>query len=198
VPSGFRTIDPASLATREIYALLTNIIVPRPIAFVSTISPVGIENLAPFSFFMGGGSNPPSVAFSPSMDREGEKDTLCNIESTGEFVVNTVHRAMADGMNYTSIRLPAEESEWPGSGFTRLDSQRVRPPRVAESLAQFECRLFQIVRHGDGLGAARYIIGEIVTFHVPEGPGTLELIARTGGADYLDLATESRFTLPRP
>jgi flavin reductase (DIM6/NTAB) family NADH-FMN oxidoreductase RutF len=198
VTGEYRTIDPAELGPRELYTIMTSIIVPRPIAFVSSVSPEGVENLAPFSFYMGGGSNPPSLAFSPSLDREGEKDTLRNIEATGEFVVNTVDRPMVDGMNYSSRRLPAHESEWPGSGFSKRSSTAVKPPCVAESLAQFECRLFQIVRHGEGVGSARYVIGEIVALHVPLDLGSLDLVSRLGGADYLDLAANVRFTLPRP
>ena len=198
VSGEIRTIDPRTLGVRELYTIMTSIIVPRPIAFVSSISESGVENLAPFSFFMGGGSNPPSLAFSPSMDRGGEKDTLVNIESTREFVVNTVHRPMVEGMNHTSQRLPSHESEWPGSGFTKLPSVVVRPSRVLESLAQFECRLFQVVRHGDGAGSARYVIGEIVALHVPEDLESVNLVSRLGGADYLDMGSPDRFTLPRP
>jgi flavin reductase (DIM6/NTAB) family NADH-FMN oxidoreductase RutF len=179
------------------YALLTQVIQPRPIAFVSTLSLSGVQNLAPFSFFMAGGSNPPSICFSPVLSGGGlEKDTLRNIRDTGEFVVNTVDRTMAEGMNATSVALGPHESEWHLSGFTPEPSELVRPPRVAESLAQMECRLFEIVSHGEGHTAARYVIGEVLRLHVrPEGFGT---IARMGGPDYIDSATGEHFSIARP
>lgn len=165
-----------------------------------------MPNLAPFSFFMAGGANPPSVAFSPVLDGQGrEKDTLRNVLATGEFVVNVVHREMAERMNATSWSFPPEASEWEASGLTPLASDLVHPARVAESFVQMECRLHQIVEHGDGPSAARYVIGEVACFHVAsdllsEGRKVpdLGLIARLGGPDYLDGATGQRFTLPRP
>jgi flavin reductase (DIM6/NTAB) family NADH-FMN oxidoreductase RutF len=201
------TVDFATLPPREAYAVLTHLVVPRPIAFVSTISLEGVLNLAPFSFFMAGGSNPPSVAFSPTLTSKGlEKDTLRNIREQGEFVVNTVHRSMSAGMNATSVALGPDESEWPPSGFTPIPSELVRPPRVEESLAQMECRLFQVVEHGEGPTAARYVIGEVLRVHLrrevlTEGvldPSKVETIARLGGPDYLDTRRTERFELPRP
>lgn len=181
----------------EAYALLTSVVQPRPIAFVSTTSLSGIDNLAPFSFFMAGGCNPPSVCFSPTLNRIGEdKDSLRNIRETREFVINTVDRAMASGMNETSASLGPDESEWESSGFTALASELVRPPRVEESLAQMECRLFEIVAHGEGASAARYVIGEVVRLHLREAP--FSSIARMGGADYFDTTTGERFTIERP
>ena len=181
----------------EAYALLTRVVQPRPIAFVSTVSLTGVHNLAPFSFFMAGGSNPPSVCFSPVLSGGGvEKDTLRNIRDTEEFVVNTVDRTMAQGMNATSASLQPHESEWDLAGFTPQPSELVRPPRVAESLAQMECRLFEIVPHGEGPTAARYVIGEVLRLHLKaDGFGT---IARMGGPDYIDSATGERFSIQRP
>ena len=181
----------------EAYALLTRVVQPRPIALVSTLSLAGVPNLAPFSFFMAGGSNPPSVCYSPTLNGEGEeKDSLRNVRETGEFVVNTVHRAMADGMNAASASLGPGESEWSLTGFTALASELVRPARVAESLAQLECRLFEVIAHGDGPTAARYVIGEVVRLHLDEA--AFETIARLGGKDYLDTATGRTFALNRP
>ena len=181
----------------EAYALLTRVVSPRPIAFVSTLSAEGVPNLAPFSFFMAGGSNPPSVCYSPVLDGRGEeKDSLRNVRETGEFTVNTVDRRMATGMNAASAALGPEESEWGPSGFTPLASEVVKPARVRESLAQMECRLFTVVSHGDGPTAARYVIGEVLRLHLAEG--AFETIARLGGADYLDTATGRRFDLRRP
>lgn len=196
-----------ALSWKEAYSLLTETIAPRPIAFVSTISKEGVANLAPFSFFIVGGANPPSLAFSPVVGSAGqEKDSLRNVRDTGEFVVNLVHREMADGMNRASASLPPHESEWDLCGFATLPSERVRPARVAESRVQFECRLFQIVEHGTEAGAARYVIGEIVMAHiatplVKEGKidaTAVESIARLGGPHYIDMGNLERFELKRP
>lgn len=195
------------LSVKEAYALLSNAIVPRPIAFVSTVSNAGVANLAPFSFFVVGGSNPPSIAFSPVVGSSGvEKDTLRNIRENGEYVINLVHREMADGMNRASATLPPDESEWAHAGFTPLPSDRVRPCRVAESWAHFECRAFTVVEHGEGSGAARYVIGEILVAHVTRRfiqdgqliPTAFDLIARLGGSNYLDCGALERFQITRP
>lgn len=196
-----------ALSWKEAYTLLTETIAPRPIAFVSTLSPEGVANLAPFSFFIVGGANPPSLAFSPVVGGAGgEKDSLRNVRATGEFVVNLVHREMAEGMNRASASMPPHESEWDVCGFATLPSERVRPARVAESRVQFECRLFQVVEHGDGPGAARYVIGEVVMVHVAaslirEGKidaTAVESIARLGGPHYIDMGNLERFELKRP
>ncbi len=185
------------LPPREAYALLAAVVQPRPIAFVSTLGADGVANLAPFSFFMAGGSNPPSLCFSPTLDAKGgEKDTLRNIREAGEFTVNAVDRRMAYGMNAASAALARHESEWEPSGFTPLESELVRPARVAESPAQMECRLFSIVAHGHGPSAARYVIGEVLRLHLRDEP--FHPLARLGGPDYLDLANGERFALPRP
>ena len=181
----------------EAYALLTRVVSPRPIAFVSTLSAGGVPNLAPFSFFMAGGSNPPSVCYSPVLNGRGEeKDSLRNVRETGEFTVNTVDRRMAEGMNAASAALGPHESEWEPSGFTPLASEVVKPARVRESLAQMECRLFTVVSHGEGPTAARYVVGEVLRLHLVDG--AFETIARLGGADYLDTANGERFDLRRP
>lgn len=189
-------IDPGRLTPGELYGWLSNHLVPRPIAFVSTESPAGVRNLSPFSFFALGGSNPGSIVFSPTLSRDGvAKDTLRNIEATGDYTINFVDRSMAAGMNETAARFGPDESEWPASGFTPAPSHLVRPPTVRESAASLECRLFQIVRHGSQMGSAVYVIGEVVW--ITHRHGT-PLIARLGGPDYLDLADGSRFSLERP
>lgn len=184
---------------------MSNLIIPRPIAFVSTLSPDGLPNLAPFSYFNIGGINPPSLTICTVLGPQSQpKNTYSNIEATKEFVVNLVTREMADGMNQTSPNYPAEVNEWPLSGFESLPSELITPARVAESPVQLECRLHQTVRHGEGPGSSCYIIGEILLAHLnPEILANeqiipVDLIARLGGPDYLDLATHSRFELPRP
>jgi flavin reductase (DIM6/NTAB) family NADH-FMN oxidoreductase RutF len=177
------------------YRLLADTVVPRPIALVSTLSLEGVANLAPFSFFGVGGSNPPSLVFSPTLNgNAGEKDTLRNIRDTGEYVIHIVDRNIADGMNATCVALPPQESEWPRSGFTPVAAQSVAPPVVAEAGAAFECRLLTIVEHGDGPAAARYVIGEALVAH----GGPVAALARLGGNDYLDMAEAPTFELCRP
>lgn len=196
-----------ALSWKEAYSLLTETVAPRPIAFVSTISLAGVPNLAPFSFFNVGGANPPSLMFSPVLGSGGqEKDSLQNVRDTGEFVVNLVHREMAEGMNRASAAFPPHESEWDVCGFATLPSERVKPARVAESRVQFECKLFQIIEHGTEPGAARYVIGEVVMAHiaaplVKEGKidaTAVESIARLGGPHYIDMGKRELFELKRP
>jgi flavin reductase (DIM6/NTAB) family NADH-FMN oxidoreductase RutF len=202
----FTTLRMADLTPSQAYEVLIATVIPRPIAFVSTESGEGHRNLAPFSFFMVGGSNPPSLMFSPTTTQRGqEKDTLANVQETGEFVVNLVDRSMADGMNATSRGIPAEESEWDLTPFTAVPSDAVRPPRVQESLASFECRVFEIVRHGIGPMSANYVIGEVLVAHLSRiawesGPilNNIRPIARAGGREYLDLSGPEFFELSRP
>jgi flavin reductase (DIM6/NTAB) family NADH-FMN oxidoreductase RutF len=202
VPADFRSFAPGDLSQDDAYAVLVAAISPRPIALVSTMSPEGKPNLAPFSFYMAGGVSPLSLAFSPTDGPHGPKDTLTNVNETGEFVVNTVHRAMADAMNASSFGYGSGVSEWKAAGLTMLPSVDVRPYRVAESLVQFECRLFQVIRHGGGIGAANYVIGEVVRMHVSTGIWAnlvdLRLLARMGGPRYLDAEELEIFDLPRP
>jgi flavin reductase (DIM6/NTAB) family NADH-FMN oxidoreductase RutF len=203
----FVSVTLSELSPREAYGLLVETIVPRPIALVSTISAAGIPNLAPFSFFMMGGSNPASLAYSPTLNRDGhDKDSLRNVEETGEFVVNTVHREIADDMNRTCASFPPNVSEWDHASFTPLPSDLVKPSRVAESLVQLECKLFQIVRHGTGPTSAAYVIGEVVRAHyaadlLEDGRvrnGAIQLLGRLGKPGYVDLATAPVFDIERP
>ena len=205
--TGSRTFVLAEMRPSQKYDLLTSLVVPRPIAFVSTASAAGDPNLAPFSFFMLGGINPPSLAFCPVMDLNGEpKDSLKNIIETKEFVVNLVTAEMARGMNETSFGYPEGEGEWIASGFTRLESDVVKPPRVAESPVQFECRLHEVVRHGSGATASAYVIGEVLLAHVAHGivdetgapVKRFTPISRLGGSEYLDTACGKVFELVRP
>lgn len=199
----FTSIPLEGLDPKEGYRLITNLVVPRPIAFVSTQSAAGVRNLAPFSYFNLGGSNPLSVMFSPAGQPSGEpKDTLANILETKEYVINLVVRDMVAEMNKTSAGVPPHVDEWELSGLTALPSVVVAPPRVAESPVHLECKLFEVVSHGSGIGAANYVIGEVVHMHVD--PYVLEnleafgTVARLGGAAYLDSAALERFVIERP
>ena len=202
-----RDFEPAELSATEIYKLLVNSIAPRPIAFVSTISADGIPNLAPFSYFMIGGVNPPSVAISPTSKRSGElKHTLQNIAATGEYVINIVTYAMREPMNVTSIEFPDGVSEWEESGFVPAPSLKVKPARVAASPISLECRLHQIVTHGSGPLSANYVIGEIVAFRIAAeildetgaiDPRKVNAIARLGGDWYARADEAALFELKR-
>ncbi|MBS1715940.1 MAG: flavin reductase family protein [Armatimonadetes bacterium] len=185
------------------YDLLSNLVVPRPIAFVSTLSGTGEANLAPFSFFMLGGAKPPSLAFCPVRGKDGRKKaTLTNVEETGEFVVNLVDRDMAEGMNQTAVDAAKRGSKWGIGGFTAVESSVVRPGRVAESPAALECRCVHLFEHGD----AAFVIGEVLAVDLSSDvwdaetrkPTGFRPIARLGGSGYLDLAGGKLFEMSRP
>jgi flavin reductase (DIM6/NTAB) family NADH-FMN oxidoreductase RutF len=200
-------LDAGKLTPREVFGLLTSIVAPRPIAFVSTLSADGKANLSPFSYFNLGGANPPSVVFSVTNNREGkEKDTLLNVRETREYVVNAVTFAMAEPMNVTSAAYPRGVSEWEMAGFHPEPSVRVRPARVVESPVSLECKLFCIVPHGTGPLACHYVIGEVVHMRIrdevlTEGvldPLKMDLIGRMGAAYYCRTGIEALFTMERP
>jgi flavin reductase (DIM6/NTAB) family NADH-FMN oxidoreductase RutF len=195
--------DPASQPVMASYRLLIGSVVPRPIAFVSTISRGGATNLAPFSFFNAICAEPPSICFSVS-NRIPLKDTVVNIRATGEFVVNIVSEAIAEQMNLCSGDYPAGMSEFSVSGLTPEASEIVKPPCVRESPVNMECKLIQIVDVGTRLGGASLIIGEVVRFHFDPAiadnfrvdSGKLRAIGRMGGNEYT--RTRDRFEMLRP
>lgn len=200
------TFNPADHAPQDIYKLLVGSIVPRPIAFVSTIDTNGILNLAPFSFFTAASANPPVVCFCPMVRRgaSAKKDTLRNIEETREFVVNIVSEEIAEQMNICAAEVPPEVDEFELSGLTALASELVRPPRVAESHVQMECRLLQLVRVSEKPMGGTIVIGEVLRFHVAQGfvedfridPAKLKAIGRMAGSTYA--RTTDRFDMERP
>jgi flavin reductase (DIM6/NTAB) family NADH-FMN oxidoreductase RutF len=188
------TVDIAKLDSISIYKLLTGGIVPRPIAFISTLNSNGTVNAAPFSFFNGVASNPPSLMVSISYKRDGsKKDTLVNIERDGEFVVNTVSEWMAQPMNQAAAEYPYGTSELSVVGLNTVKSKIVKPPRIKQSPIHFECKLLEITRIGrEQAGASSVVFGEIVQCHIHEagyrdGQIVTEQImplARLGGASY--------------
>lgn len=159
-------LNAATLSSRDAYRLMIGSIVPRPIAWVSTVSSEGRGNLAPYSFFTGITSSPPSLCFSP-IHRSGEpKDSLRNVMETGEFVVNLVSEELAEAMNATSEEVGPEIDELLMAKLTPAPSAHVRPCGVAESPIRMECRLDKLVEVGRGPGASTLVIGEIVAWHV--------------------------------
>jgi len=199
-------LDFTQLIPREAYGWMTATILPRPIAWVSTIAADGRTNLAPFSFFQGVTSNPPTLLFVPVNDRHGQpKDTLRNIGQVPEFVVNLVPFALAEKMNATAALLPYGESEFDTFGIAAAPSERVRPPRVASAPVAFECTLHQIVRVGEGPLAGNIVIGRIQLAHISEevlgadgrpDPVKLDLVGRLGGESFC--RTRDQFVLKRP
>ena len=163
--------DPTEHPLLETHKLMIGSIVPRPIAFVSTLSKDGFENLAPFSYFNGICSNPPSIMFCPA--RRGydgkTKDTLNNIRDTEEFAVNIVSEDFAEQMVSTSTDFEPEVNEFEVSGLTPVPCQKIAPPKVAEAKISFECKLNQIVPVGnEGPGGGFVVIGTIVLFHIDD------------------------------
>src|SRR5213082_3366528 len=134
------------------YKLLISSVVPRPIAWVSSVDAAGVRNLAPFSYFMAITDDPPTIAFSSSFrgaGTDGKKDTLRNVEATREFVVNVVDDALAEPMNLTSGDYPPEVDEFAVTGLTAAASAKVKPPRVADAPISMECRLVRIIPVGN-------------------------------------------------
>ncbi len=155
-------LDPRTLTPGEKYRLLVTTIVPRPIAFVSTISLRGTPNAAPFSFYMGVASDPPLLAISVG-SRSGEpKDTARNIEASRDFVVNVVDETIAHQMVTASGDFPGEVSEFGPAGLTPVASRHVRSPRVSEAPINMECRLVQLVP----LTGVSLVIGEVIYVHL--------------------------------
>lgn len=202
----FTSLVTSEREKRANFKTLLSCVIPRPIAFVSTISADGVPNLAPFSFFNGVGSNPPAVIFSPCTKADGtSKDTIINLRAVPECVVNVVPYDIRNEMNQASTAYPPEVNEFEAAGFTPLPSKFVRPPRVAESPVQMECKLIQIVPVGDGPLSANICICHVLCFHIasevylPDGTADvagLDLVARLGGEDYS--TTRDRFSLPKP
>lgn len=200
-PAAPRTlIDPAATPRGAVYHLLNSIVAPRPIAWVSTLSPRGVANLAPHSYCMIVSSDPPIIAFSSS----GAKDTLANVRASGEFVFNHVSDALAEPMNLTSADFPPETSEFDWAGLTPVSSLVVGAPRVGESPAalELECRVRDIQAFGHE--PSYLIIGDVA--HIAVDPDLLTdgilddrrtqpvgRLARTGYSHSRDF-----FDMPRP
>jgi flavin reductase (DIM6/NTAB) family NADH-FMN oxidoreductase RutF len=204
------TFDPAECKQRQVYKLMTGIIVPRPIALVSTVDRNGVANLAPFSFFSGVGSAPPTLLFCPALrpadgpEAGQRKDTLRNVEETGEFVVNLVSEAIAAAANAAAADVPPGVDEFPLAGLTPVPSEVVRPSRVAESPAQMECKLLQVIYTSHAPGGGVIVLGEVVRFHVREDlvedfrvdPSGLDAVGRMAGTTWV--RTRDRIELIRP
>ena len=200
------TILPSEAGPANVYKLMIGAIVPRPIAFVSTVSVAGVRNLAPFSFFTACSANPPVICFAPMVRASdgAQKDTLHNVRETGEFVVNIVSEEFVERMNICSAEFPPEVDEWEKSGLTPAASDSVKPARVRESRFHMECKLVDIVSVSKLPLGGSLVLGEVIRFHVDDvlfddyriDPVKLRAIGRMGGPMYA--RTTDRFDLQRP
>ena len=180
-------VSPGDWAGREFYQLLTALVIPRPIGWISTISAGGVRNVAPYSYFNLMGSDPAYVAFGSS----GVKDSLANLREVPQFVANIVTMHVLEQMNFTSADFPREEDEFAWAGLTPAPSAKVRPPRVAEAKAHLECELVQVVTDG----STNIVLGRIVHAHVDQSvwkdgrvdPKLLDPVCRLSGSAYATL-----------
>jgi len=193
-------IDPSILSKADNYKLMTNLVVPRPIAWITTLNQTGVINLAPFSFFNAVGSDPPYVVIGIGCrDSGGPKDTANNIQTSGEFVVNMVTEDLFAAMNVSAAEFPPDQSEMTAANLHTTPSVHVKPPRLAESQVSLECKLFQ----SQPLGTNTPFIGEVVMFHVADhllGPrmhiNNFAPIGRLGSPSVYCRTTD-RFDVPR-
>lgn len=202
-------IDPKETPLPKLHGYLQSAVVPRPIAFASTIDPEGNVNLSPFSFFNVFSSNPPILVFSPS--RRGRdnttKHTYENVKRVPEVVINVVNYAMVERTSLASCDFPKGVNEFVKAGFTPVASTHVKPPRVAESPVSFECRVNQVIELGAGGGAGNLVVCEVLLMHVKEevldeqgriDPFKLDAVARMGQDYYCRAQGDAIFIVPKP
>ena len=202
------SLDPKALETREVHSFLLGAIGPRPIAFASTIGAGSTPNLAPYSFFNVFSANPPVMIFSPARRVRDNtvKHTLENIRANKEVVINTVSYEMVQQMSLASTEYPKGVNEFIKAGFTMVPSEVVRPPRVAESPAQFECKVTEIIPLGRKGGAGNLIFSEVVRMHFKTtilnaqgfpDPKKQDLVSRMGG-NWYSRANNGLFEVEKP
>jgi len=189
-------LAPGDWPERELYLLLTALVIPRPIGWISTVSVAGVANVAPYSYFNLMGSDPFYVAFGST----GVKDSLTNVRDTGQFVANIVTMDLLERMNFTACDFPSDENELEWAGLTAVPAAKVRAPRVAEAKAHLECELVQVVSDRN----THIVLGRIVHVHVSEkvwkdgrvDPRLLNPVCRLSGALYANLG--DILNVPRP
>lgn len=203
------TIDPKEIPVPKLHHYLLGAIGPRPIAFASTIDADGNDNLAPFSFFNVFSANPPIMIFSPARSgRTNEtKDTYNNVKVIPEVVINVVNYDIVQQMSLASSPFSPEISEFEKAGFTALDSETIRPKRVAESPVQFECKVIEVKELGDQGGAGNLVICEVTKIHINEAvldengsidQHKIDLVSRMGGNWYCRADKNSMFEITKP
>jgi flavin reductase (DIM6/NTAB) family NADH-FMN oxidoreductase RutF len=197
-------VDMSSLRTRDVYAWLTSVIVPRPIAWVSTLNGEGQPNLAPYSYFSGLASSPPLVTLGIANLRDGSpKDTLRNAQESGVLCINVVEESLVEQMNQTSGAYPPEVNEFQETGLTSLACTKIDCVRVKGSRVSMECRLVDVHPYGNGPGV-NLVVAEVVFLHVDDevleegmvADDRLRPVARLGGTAYASVG--KTFHLPRP
>jgi flavin reductase (DIM6/NTAB) family NADH-FMN oxidoreductase RutF len=198
----YRTADGTGLPHDPFNAIVG----PRPIGWISTYDAEGVRNLAPYSFFNGFNYIPPIIGFASV----GWKDSVANIDATGEYVWNLATRELASRMNETAASLPAEEDEFARGGVTPVDAVEVQAPRVLESPVNFECRLTQLVQLRDVAGEAVdtwLVLGQVVAVHIDrrwlvdgvyDTAGPRPILRGGGAANYSEVTPESVFQMHRP
>lgn len=204
-----KTFYPKDLPTPNLQAILQSVIVPRPIAFASTVDQAGNVNLSPFSFFNLFSANPPVLVFSPSrrVRDKSTKHTLENVLEVPEVVVHIVGYDLVEQMSLASTEYPKEVNEFEKAGLTAVKSDLVAPPRVKEALVALECKVLEIKSLGEEGGAGNLVICEIIRVHIDEkildengmaDPHKFEPVARLGGSWYSKVIPESLFQIPKP
>jgi flavin reductase (DIM6/NTAB) family NADH-FMN oxidoreductase RutF len=199
-------LDFSTLEPLERYRWLASTVTPRPIAWVSTQSADGVSNLAPFSFFTVISDDPPTLMVNVNHRADGSlKDTLLNVQASGELVIQLVDFKQAEAMNASSAMLPYGISEFEQCGIASMPSQRIAPPRVAGAAVAFECRVAQIQAYPADKPNCHLIFAEVLLAHIDDAvlneqgridAGKLDLIGRLGGAAYT--RTNACFDLRRP
>ena len=199
-------IDPQELSPHNAHELLTGLVTPRPIAFVSTIGKDGGFNIAPYSYVTVISNTPMIIGFSQQRKKNGhKKDTIQNIESSQEFVVNVVTEELAPAMVQTSRAYPIGIDEFKETGLTPLKADRVGAPLLGESPVSMECLLLQILKFGNASGKSEFVIGEVVRIHVKDEfivdgqpqPLKLKMIGRLGGHGRTYCRTTDLFEIQR-
>lgn len=203
-------VDPKGTKTSHFHSYMLAAVAPRPIAFASTMSADGTPNLAPYSFFNAFSSKPPTLMFSSNrrVRDNSTKDTLANIEATGEVVINVVTFPIVRQMALSSIEYPSDISEFEKAGFTAIPSETVAPFRVKESPVHFECKVLDIIRLGDQGGAGNLFQCEVQLMHIDSSILTddgsqidfnkIDLVGRMGGANYVRASGDAVFPLVQP
>ena len=208
--SAFHSLTPADLSPQAWHPFMVGAVAPRPVAFASTIDSAGRVNLSPYSFFNAFSSNPPILVFSPAnrVRDNSPKHTLENVRQVPEVVINICDFAMVEQQSLASVEYARGVNEFVKAGFTELASEVVRPPRVAEAPAAFECVVEHVIELGPQPGAGNLVVCRVVRAHfrrdilLPGGTGIdpfrLDAVARLGGDWYARISPESLFEVPRP
>ena len=205
----FKTINPIDYSTKDLHKILLSSVTPRPIALASTIDSDGVVNLSPFSYFNVFSANPPVLIFSPAnrVTDNSKKDTLLNISKVKEVVINLVDYNIVEPTSLSSVYFEKNVDEFLKSGLTKMESIKVKPPRVLESPVSYECKVNDVISLGTNGGAGNLIICEVLMIHINEeflnengdiDPLKLNLVARMGENYYLDVKKDSLFEIKKP